>query len=204
MKKTLLNGLFVSTVLFANAQQYQLGVKGGINISNFIGGDFSNVDKKALIGFHAGGYMAFGLGQNLWIQPELLISTQGATLSSQGSVSPIETTYKMTYLAVPVMVKLHTDGGFFFEAGPQFGFKISEKNPSNQTISTFAKGLDLGLAAGLGFQAKSGFGIYGRYVLGISKVGDFTSSTVNTLNPNFKNGTIQLGIMYSLMKRKKK
>ena len=203
MKKVFFAVLFTNIVFFATAQQYQLGLKGGVNISNFIGGDFNNIDKKALIGFHAGGYMAFGLGQNLWIQPELLISTQGATLT-QGSVSPVDTTYKMTYVAVPVMVKLHTDGGFFFEAGPQFGFKISENNPSNQTISTFAKGLDLGLAAGLGFQAKSGLGIYGRYVLGISKVGDFTSSTVNSLNPNFKNGTIQLGIMYSLVKRKKK
>ena len=201
MKKTLLIGSLIASTLFASAQQYQFGLKGGLNISNFTGGDFSNISKSALIGIHAGGYIGFGIGQNLWIQPELLISSQGAKLS-QG-VPPKDTTYKMTYLAVPLMLKYHTDGGFFFEAGPQFGFKISEKNP-NQSISSFAKGLDFAVAAGLGFQAKSGLGIYGRYVAGISKVGNFNSSTVSTLNPNFKNATIQLGVMYSLVKRKKK
>jgi hypothetical protein len=202
MKKTLPVAMLSASTLFACAQQYQLGVKGGLNISNFTGGDFSSISKKALVGIHAGGYIGFGIGHNLWIQPELLISSQGATLS-QG-VPPKDTTYKMTYLAVPLMLKYHADGGFFFEAGPQFGFKMSENNPSDQSISSFAKGLDLAVAAGLGYQGKSGLGIYGRYVAGISKVGDFSSSNASQLNPNFKNGTIQFGIMYSLVKRKKK
>ena len=202
MKKTVITSFFVLSTLFAAAQQYQLGVKGGINISNFNGGNFSNISKKALIGIHAGGYIGFGIGHHLWIQPELLISSQGATLSKAGSTN--DTTYKMTYLAIPLMLKYHADGGFFVEAGPQFGFKMSESNPSGQSISSFAKGLDLGIAAGLGYQGKSGLGIYGRYVAGISKVGDFSSTNASQLNPDFKNGTIQLGIMYSLVKRKKK
>ena len=194
--------MLAASTLFASAQQYQLGLKGGVNISNFTGGNFTNISQKALLGIHAGGYIGFGIGHNLWIQPELLISSQGATLS-QG-VPPRDTTYKMTYLAVPLMLKYHADGGFFFEAGPQFGFKMSENNPSDQSISSFAKGLDLAVAAGLGYQGKSGLGIYGRYVAGISKVGDFSSNNASQLNPNFKNGTIQFGIMYSLVKRKKK
>ena len=51
MKKLLvIPAILFSLGLFA--QKFQLGLKGGVNISNFSGGDFRNVDKKALVGFH--------------------------------------------------------------------------------------------------------------------------------------------------------
>lgn len=48
----LILSLLVSS--FAFAQKVKFGIKAGANISNFSGGDFSNVDKKALVGFHGG------------------------------------------------------------------------------------------------------------------------------------------------------
>jgi hypothetical protein len=35
--------------------QLQFGLKGGVNISNFTGGDFNNIEKSSLVAFHAGG-----------------------------------------------------------------------------------------------------------------------------------------------------
>ena len=93
------------------------------------------------------------------------------------------------------MVKFNT-GGFYLEAGPQVGFKISE-DIGESTINDFAKDLDLAAGAGLGFQA-GGIGIGARYLVGLSKVGDFDASA--GIDPDFKNSTIQLGISFRLGK----
>ena len=178
----------------AKAQHFSIGLKGGANISNFTGGDFSDVKKKALVGFYAGAYLNFWLGKNFSLQPEALISTQGVKIED-GSASE---KFKLTYLDVPIMFKYRTDGGFYVEAGPQVGFKLGESVP-DQTVGDFAKNLDLSIGAGLGFQSASGFGVGARYMAGISKVGDFDESD----GPNFKNSVIQIGISYTLGTPKK-
>ena len=197
MKKLIFISLFAITVgISAKAQQFSVGLKAGANISNFTGGDFSDVKKKSLVGFYGGAYMNFWLGSNFSIQPEALISTQGAKFEADGTTE----NYKLTYVTVPVMAKYKSDGGFYVEAGPQVGFKISESIPG-ETVENFAKNLDLAIGAGLGFQSASGFGIGARYLAGLSKVGDFDPS--EDANPDFKNSVIQIGVSFSLGTPKK-
>ena len=179
----------------AKAQHFSVGLKAGANISNFTGGDFSEVKKKSLVGFYGGAYLNFWMGKNFSIQPEALISTQGAKIEEDGATA----NYKLSYITIPVMFKYKTDGGFYLEAGPQVGFKISENIPE-QTVDKFAKDLDLSIGAGLGFQSASGFGIGARYLAGISKVGDFDASEAN---PDFKNSVIQIGVSFTLGAPKK-
>lgn len=196
MKKVLLSLLTVG-ILGASAQNFQVGVKGGVNISNFNGSNFGSIEKKALIGFHAGGLLRFQLGSMLALQPEALFSTQGATLKNTSTSND----YKVDYVNIPVLLQVIPGGGsFYLEAGPQIGFKVNESIPGS-TISTFAKSTDLSVALGLGVHSKSGLGLDGRYNVGVSKVGDFTSSSIN---PDFKNGVIQIGLFYTLFNNGKK
>jgi len=182
----------VSSVLFA--QNFSAGIKAGANITNFTGGNFDAVDKKALVGFHGGGFLNFSLGA-ISLQPEVLISTQGARIDSvHGSYD-----WKVTYAAVPVMLKYRSPGGFYLEAGPQFSFKLSE-DVKNDGIEDFAKDLDLSAAAGLGVQTKGGLGIGARYLVGVSKVGNFNLSESNGIDPDFKNSVIQVGLFITLGK----
>src|SRR5262245_4197849 len=81
--------------------QISFGIKGGVNISNFSGGDFNNVKKEALVGFHAGGLIHWRIAQHIVLEPELLYSTQGAKLTN-GSV---ETNYKLNYITIPIMLQ---------------------------------------------------------------------------------------------------
>lgn len=174
------------------AQQFSLGLKGGVNISNFSNvQNLGDVTKQSLVGFYAGGFIGFWLGNNFCIQPEAMVSTSGAKFKDTDGTE----TYKLTYVTIPVMAKFKTDGGFYLEAGPQVGFKISESIP-DQTFDKFAKGLDLSLGGGLGYQSPGGFGLGARYLVGLSKVGDFDASS--GVDPNFKNSTIQVGISYTL------
>ncbi|RYG31362.1 MAG: PorT family protein, partial [Chitinophagaceae bacterium] len=76
MKKVFVAALLLSGVA-AYSQNLSGGLKAGVNVTNFTGGDFSSVDKKSLVGFHAGGFLNIAFG-SFSIQPEALVSTQGA------------------------------------------------------------------------------------------------------------------------------
>lgn len=186
--------LLVSATGFA--QTFQLGIKGGVNISNFTGGDFKDLDKKSLVGFHAGGFVSFFLGDHFAIQPEVLFSSQGAKIDNAGD----EQNLKISYVNVPVMLKYRFTGGFYLEAGPQIGFKVSE-DTDDMPINDFAKSTDLSIAGGLGFHSNMGLGVGARYTAGISKVGDFS---VGDFDPDFKNGVLQISLFYTLFNNNKK
>ncbi|MBO9561321.1 MAG: PorT family protein [Niastella sp.] len=195
MKKLIVAAcLLMSATSFA--QTFQLGIKGGVNVSNFTGGNFENIDKKSLVGFHAGGFVSFFLGDNFAIQPEVLFSSQGAKLKNAGN----EQNLKVSYINVPVMLKYRFNGGFYLEAGPQIGFKVNEKTDDMQ-IDDFAKSTDLSVAGGLGFHSSMGLGIGARYTAGLSKVGDFDAGNID---PDFKNGVIQVSLFYTLFNNNKK
>jgi Outer membrane protein beta-barrel domain len=195
MKKLIAALTVVCLAQWGNAQTVSVGIKAGANVSNFTGKDFNGIKKEALFGFHGGGWMSINLG-GLAIQPELLVSTQGAKIDFDNNSTTEE--YKLTYLSVPVMVKFKSKTGLYGEIGPQVSFKLDE-NIGTQTINDFAKNLDLSAAVGIGFQGKSGLGIGARYLAGLSKVGDFNGQPIS---PDFKNSVVQVSIMIGLNPRK--
>lgn len=180
MKKLSITLILCAMTITSFAQTFGFGPKAGVNLSNYQGG---NIQTEAKAGYHFGGMLNFGFGNVFSIQPEVLFSTLGAKVESSGS----EEDFKINYLTVPVMLKFRTRSGFYLEAGPQAGFRLSESVP-DQTIDHFAKNLDISLGAGLGYQTNIGLGIGVRYVAGLSKVGDFSSQEIN---PDFKNSVIQ-------------
>jgi len=167
--------------------QLQFGLKGGVNISNFTGGDFQNIEKSPYVAWHAGGLLRIKF-DHLVLQPEVLFSTQGAKLDD----GTTEENYEITYVNVPIMLQWQFKGSFYVEAGPQVGFKVSEDIP-NTAIDEFAKSTDLSIGVGLGFLKSKGLGIGGRYTVGVSKVGDFDSANID---PDFKNGVIQFSLIF--------
>jgi hypothetical protein len=191
MKKSVMI-LFLLVSSLTYAQRFQLGVKAGANISNFNNAeDFADAKAKSLVGFHGGLYTRFSM-RSFAIQPEVMISTQGAKLDS---ISGGSADWKLTYINIPVMMQFLSAGGFYIEAGPQVGFKISE-NTGDQTIENFAKDLDVSIAAGFGFRNKRGLGLGGRYNLGLSKVSDISNN--NDIDPDFKNAVIQISLYVPL------
>ena len=185
MKKVILFPLLM--VMGTVNAQLQFGLKGGVNISNFTGGNFNNIEKSSLVAFHAGGLVRIKF-EHLVLQPEVLFSTQGAKLDD----GTTEADYKISYVNVPIMLQWQFKGSFYIEAGPQAGFKVSEDIP-NSTIDEFAKSTDLSIGVGLGFLKNKGLGIGGRYTVGVSKVGNFDSANID---PDFKNGVIQFSLIF--------
>ncbi len=190
MKKLALTLLFATIGTFTMAQSFSFGPKAGINISNYTGGDFKTDSK---VGYHFGGMLNFGIGNHFSIQPEVLFSTVGAKVEDKQNVTSKDN-FKVSYVTVPVMLKLKTTGGFYVEAGPQVGFRTST-DLGNQTIDNFAKNLDLSLGGGIGYQSNIGLGIGVRYIAGLTKVGNFSGSNID---PDFKNSVIQASLFWAI------
>ncbi|MEP6747665.1 MAG: porin family protein [Bacteroidota bacterium] len=195
MKKSIVIILLLAgTASFA--QHFDLGIKGGANISNFTGSsNVNDVKASTLVGFHAGIFLGLYLGDHFSIQPEALFSTQGAKIED----GTTKDDYKLTYINVPVLAKYRFNGGFYLEAGPQIGFNVHSTVAGNS--EDFAKSTDLAIAGGLGYSSSIGLGIGARYVAGLSKVGDFNASTTR---PDYKNGNIQISLFYTLFNGHKK
>lgn len=188
MKKLLLSTAAAALVVAAaapaaHAQSVRFGLKAGANLSN-LSGDLTQQDQyKNRFGFQGGAMLNLGLVDDdfLAIQLEALYSQKGFKYADQ-QYTVLNNTFRNTgnvrydYLDVPVLVRLKT-GGVFFEAGPQYSYLLSITNSrtftqngnvvSSASASTSdldrVKRHELGYAAGLGFQAESGFLLGLRY-----------------------------------------
>ena len=219
MKKTILSlALLAGLTTAANAQSgVKYGLKGGYNLATFSGTDSKGSAYKS--GFAAGGFLNFPVADIVSIQPELLYSQKGASISNfQGSGS---TTFKSTlgYVDVPILVRVNTGEagkGLFFELGPQGSFVIHNRD-FTQTGNTSTQSTDntstddlnkvvLGYAAGLGYQLTSGLSLGVRYTGDFSQVykdgvsKSYTSSVYtggNGRNPSVHNSVFQFQVGYA-------
>ena len=188
MKKIsfLITAFFISTALFAQSPA-KFGIKAGVNISTLNIEDFD--DDDARIGLHIGGLAHIHLGTTeQWaLQPELVYSQEGGKLNfSGGSV-----TTKLDYINIPVMFQYLFNNGFRIEAGPQLGLLVNSKYDSDgdeEDADDDFKSTNVSLGFGLSYLSDSGFGVGGRYNLGLSKIGEGSGDV--------KARTLQLGLFY--------
>lgn len=169
--KKLLAVIALSTALFANAQSskreegIKLGIKAGINMSNF-NGDLE--DNAMRYGLHIGVVSEIILSDQFSFQPELLYSAQGYKNETPGAFSKD----KFDYVNVPLMIKYYAADKFSIEAGPQVGFLVNSirRNNDGNTDIDDQNVVDFGINAGVGYELKNGIFFQGRYNLGITNV----------------------------------
>ena len=171
----------------AKAQDFNIGIKGGLNIYNINNNYGAKYDN--LVGFNLGLIGHIHLAKQLALQPELVYSAQGAKFTSNG----VETKIKLGYINVPILLQYMFDNGFRLEAGPQFGFLVNAKAKtpnSTADIKNNFKKVDVGLGFGIGYvNPESNFGIDARYNLGLSNINENTST--KSTNRGF-----QVGVFY--------
>ena len=187
--KALLLVAFAFVAMGVNGQDLKYGVKGGLNVSS-IGGDDANT--KAKIGFHIGGFAQYGINEALFIQPELLLSFEGAK-DKDFDDKPIS----LTYLNIPVMIGYNIGAikGLSLEAGPQLGFLLGAKYDgetdmgSGDKFKDQFKSTNFSLNLGAGYAINDNIGLGLRYSLGLSSIADDSGSDV-------KQNNFQLSVSY--------
>ncbi len=191
MKFLLTLTFLVAMGTVAQAQGLRIGFKGGANFSN-LSGDLGTDDiYDSKLGLHGGVMLNFNLVDRfVSIQPEILYSNKGYEFNNtpfQSGSFRYEYDGRVSYhyVDVPVLVKVNS-GALFFELGPQASYLIKVRQEYTETYSLGLTGsptttstisntskdglnqLEIGYAAGVGFQAQNGV------MLGIRYNGNFS------------------------------
>ena len=188
MKKVFLTLAMVAGMAsLGHAQGVKVGIKGGINLATLSGDDAEGFSSK--VGPLAGVALNLGINDMFSVQPEVLYSVKG-TQSDEDSKAKLN----LNYIDVPVLLKVNA-GGLFFELGPQLGILASAKSKyedeSDDVKDTF-KTVDLGYAAGLGYQLDGGFNLGLRYNGGITNIFDLDVEE----EPKVRNSAFQFHVGY--------
>lgn len=176
--------LTVISVGSAQAQNVNIGIKGGLNAYNLSNDNGDEFDTK--LGAHVGLLGHIHLSRQFALQPELVFSMQGAKSNE------FDTKLNLNYVNVPLLVQYMFDNGFRLHAGPQIGFLMSANsvNGSSTDVKDSFNNLDVGLSFGASYvQPSTGFGFDVRYNYGMSDI--IESSLVETYNRGF-----QVGVFY--------
>ncbi|NJM80118.1 MAG: PorT family protein [Flavobacterium sp.] len=161
------------------SQTVKIGIKGGLNYANFTD---SEINTDAITSYHAGIVTRIGLTKTFALQPELLYSTQGASLDNAVG----EFKNELGYVSIPFLLKINLSESLSLEAGPQASFLLSKKDEFDlRDYNTFEFALD----GGLGLQLTDNLFIQARYILGLTEI---------SRNAQAKNSVFQLsaGILF--------
>ncbi|AXT54467.1 PorT family protein [Aquimarina sp. AD1] len=184
MKKVVLITVIIVLALSkVNAQDFNLGVKGGLNFATLTGANNSEICWTT--DFNLGVMAEIKISDKFSLQPELMYSGQG-----YGSSVDSEGTIALNYLNVPFMSKYYVTKGLSLEAGPQIGFLLSTKGGTQDYKDQF-KTMDFGVNFGVGYKLDNGLYFSARYNLGLSNIND-----IDDISDKNRNGVFQLSIGY--------
>ncbi len=178
MKKTFLILTTFLGIAVASAQSdksgFDFGVRGGVNFANITTNDDLG-SPESRTNFYAGLVAELPLQERFSLQGEVFYSGQGFERNIPLVANEkIAYTNKADYIQVPLLAKFYIVEGLSIAAGPQFGFKVSEKvaydssavvgSIETDKIQTF----DFQGTGGLEYKFDNGLFIQGRYTYGFS------------------------------------
>ncbi|QCX01561.1 PorT family protein [Aggregatimonas sangjinii] len=164
------------TIFTSNAQEFNFGVKGGVNLASVGGNTYAGLGGLgSKLSFHVGGVVEIPISEKLAAQPELLYSSQGTkwNLGSNGN------NLKLDYLNLPILGKYYILEGLSAEAGPLVGFLVS----TNEEDEDRFKKLDVAFAIGASYKLNDQLFFSLRYNKGILNINgaDFDGSSQNNV-----------------------
>lgn len=164
-KRFMLVFAMLAMVMTISAQM-NLGIKGGVNMSNFYGDDITNNNVK--IGFHIGLAADYDFAYNSAIQTGLFFTTKGVKYSSSVGEASGDVTINPMYLQLPVhyAYKIDVTPGtrVVLHAGPYAAYGVGGKSKLSGSVGEvgaetesdifgddgFFKRFDAGLGLGVG------------------------------------------------------
>ena len=182
----------------------KIGIKGGVNFSNFVIDDVS--DKNAKAGLNLGLFAKLPVSNGVSIQPELLYSSKGAKVSYNNPLLGGEYRFNLNYLELPVLAVFNLGKNFNIHAGGYAAYltsanvKAEDNGSSNEELMSFDEKqfnrFDYGLVGGLGFDIKN-VSIGARYNYGLNQIGEKDQSVLSSeVLRNAKNNNVSFYVGY--------
>ena len=179
MKKILtLVVLFAAVSMTAQAQGFNFGVKGGLNITKMsVSKDVVDPDNQT----------GFYIGPTVKISLPMGFGVDAAALYDQRSAKIEDTDIKQKSLNVPVNVRynigLGSKAGIYLAVGPQFGFPVSDKVYDKKVGEYRLKDANLSFNFGAGLTLLGHLEVGFTYNLAAGKSGEFKNyNDVDTHN----------------------
>jgi len=185
----------------------EMGIKGGVNISSLYTKDASKSD--IIPGFNIGFFAKVPVTTLIAFQPELSLSTKGATISYNNLFVDGTANFNLTYLEMPLLCVVNVTQRVNFQFGPYLAYLLDGKvtNKSNVNLFNFEQNMnvnnynrvDAGIVLGAGIDIDA-ITMGARYNLGLTKVGkprSFMGSSYTI--PNSTNGVISFYLAVSLL-----
>ena len=205
MKKIILSAIAVMLCGFVNAQDVKVGIKGSLNLSNWIG-DTRGLNLRPMFGVIVGALAQIKLSDKFDIQPEVLYSNQVTKMKNAGTnVFGVYDTgdikWNLSYVNVPVLFKYSPDEKSFIEAGPQVGFLTSAKTSTKltqyspivkQDVKEAFEFIDFGFVIGVGYNINQHLMADLRYNIGLSNI----AKTESGDDTKIRNSVLALSLAY--------
>ena len=159
MKKLILLVILVLVGTTLDAQNFRWGVTAGANLSS-VGGDDPD-DPEIRTGLNIGGVADIGISEDFSVQPEIRFSMRGW---KEGDF-----TAKINYIDVPVAADYEVVDGLSLQAGPLFGFVISDEGEFDGNDLGSIDGLEtfnFGALVGAQYEFSNGLYLQARYDMG--------------------------------------
>jgi hypothetical protein len=209
MIKRVCLGLLLLTTGIVKAQDEagsKIGIKAGLNLSNYYVHDVNDQDLKT--GFHVGIFLKSPINERVSFCPEILFSQKGSTLYYDNSFAKGTLDLTTNYIDAPLLFRVDLVPGFYITAGPYLSFLVnaSVKDANPNGTAKFEKELDKtdfnefdwGMSGGLGFEFGA-FNIGARYNYGFVTVGKERTNILGQTSryPDGKNSVTQLFVGFA-------
>ncbi|MDH3711510.1 MAG: PorT family protein [Cyclobacteriaceae bacterium] len=175
MKTSFFIGCFILIFSPLQAQNWELGVKGGLNIAKVR--VVNDDDRSSKLGANLGGFIRTDLSDNMDIQGEVQLSFQGWD------------GVNVTYINIPVVVKYYVAEQFDVFAGPQLGLLVSAEGNREPLLNE----TDIGINFGAEYHINEIIGVGANFNTGLSNV-----LIDDEGNRKFRNRVFQVFVAYRL------
>ncbi|MDD4993272.1 MAG: porin family protein [Paludibacter sp.] len=193
------------------AEGIELGVKGGLNLSDLYTTDASVSDLN--YGLNAGVYAKLNVTNRLAIQPEFYVSTKGASIRYNNALLTGTANFQLTYLELPVLGAIKLSQHLSLHFGPYVSCLVGAKvmNGANVTLFNFEQNIDInkfnwidaGLILGAGIEVRT-VTVGLQYTYGFVKVGRTQTFLGTTYKiPDTNNGVVSFYLAIPINKMEK-
>ena len=215
MKRNMLCCFLSFFSLLCSAQEFDIGVKGGLSYVNLRGTTSDVSTFKGKLGVYVGAYGELFLGRIFSLQPEVLFSRQGARWEREGLL-PNGELYKASintdYINVPILTSLKLHEKFSLQVGGQFGFlavkpEIGSEEPIFYNGENFLdkgiyKNFDFAVIIGCKVRLMEDLAAELRYVNSLTNLFDKQHPALITTefgnNNVFRHSYLSIGVEYRL------
>tara|TARA_R100001369_G_scaffold88600_1_gene125354 strand:+ start:242 stop:772 length:531 start_codon:yes stop_codon:yes gene_type:complete len=125
MKNYLFALAFACFTTICMSQEIRYGVRGALNVSNLDFDPDANFENKHRNGFAFGGFVDFGLTEDVSILTELQWSAEGGKNES----------LRADYIQLPILIRLSISDRLILGAGPQVALKTWENQDAFSTAA---------------------------------------------------------------------